>query len=372
MKLKVSHRLAKPLYFEFFTKFNMVLRYDSIASAFSFDFYFDPYDQRHAELFAVSHFHEAILEDNGETLLTGFILTNKFKASSKKELTSIGGYSKTGNFEDSNIPPSLYPLQVDGLSISQIANKLCEPFKVKVVIDPSVASKMNAKVKSSTFEATETIKEVLTKLCVQRKIVMTHNVYGDLVFTQAQTNKKPLFDVSTGVPGVEMELMFDGQKLHSDITVMKEANSSGGNAGQYTIENPLVPVAYTYRPRVVIQSSGDDSTLEEFAKQTLAIEIKEAIVLTIKIDRWRINEKVVLPNNTVSVYNPELFLYKTVEWFIEEVRFEGDTSKQTAILKCVLPCCYDGTTPKNIFINPRENFPRFDFTKNNTGKTAFI
>ena len=348
-----------------------MLRYDSVASVFNFKFYFDPKNQEHAELFAVSHFHEAILEHNNETLVTGFMLSSKFNYKPTKELTQIGGYSKSGVLEDSNIPPNLYPLQVDGLTLAQIANKLCAPFGFKVVVDSSVSDKMNKKIKTTTFESTETIKEVLTKLCVQRKIIMTHNEFGDLVFTKVKTDKQPLITFTKGVPGTEMELMFDGQKLHSDITVMRESSTDGGNAGEYTISNPFVPVAYTYRPKTVTQSSGDETTVKEYAEQILANEIKSAIVLTIKTDRWEIDGKIIKPNNIINVFAPELFIYKETQWFIEEITFEGNESRTVATLKCVLPCCYDGTKPKNVFIDPHENFPRFEYEKNNTGVTTF-
>ena len=372
MKLKISHRLAKPKTFDFFNSFTLLLKYDSIGSVFSFDYYFNPVNQVHAELFAVSHFHEAILEHNGETLVTGFILSQKFKTSSVKHLSSIGGYSKTGVLEDCEIPPSIYPLQVNGLTFKQIAEKICAPFKLKVLIDESVASKMNAIISGVIFGETEGIKTILTKLAVQRKIIITHNEFGDLLFTSAKTNQEPLFDVTSGILGTEIDLLFDGQKLHSDITVMKEAGSDGGNAGQYTIENPFVPVAYTYRPRVTTQTSGDENTIQEYAMQLLKSELKTAIVLTIKTDRWEIDGKIIKPNNIITVYSPENFIYKKTKFFIEEITFTGDEKKTIAVLKCVLPCCYDDTIPENIFIEPHENFPRFDYQINAKNSSTFL
>ena len=372
MRLKVSHRLAVPKFYDFFNRFSLTLRFDSLVSAFGFDFYFDYTNKEHAELFAVSHFHEAIVEHNGKTLVTGFMLAQRFKATAQKQLVSIGGYTKTGVLEDCQIPPSVYPLQINGLTLTEIANKLCAPFKLKVIVDPDVASKMNERIQSTTLEATSTVKDILVKLAVQRKLLITHDVNGNVYFTKVKTNKKPLFELTDSIPGTSIELMFDGQKLHSDITVMKEASSDGGNAGEYTIENPFVPVAYTYRPRVATQSSGDDVTIQEYAKQLLLSEIKSAITLTITTDRWEVNGIAIEPNNIISVYNPEVYLYKKQDWFIEEVTFTGEVNKTVATLKCVLPCVYDETTPKNIFVDAHENFPRFAFTKNNNSQSAFI
>jgi len=371
MDLKISHRLAVPQKFEHFNNVNVVLKHDAVGSVFSFDVRFDPQDQKQAELFATSHYHEAIVSHNGETLITGFIINQKFKSSAKKHPTTLAGYSKPGTLEDCDVPPELYPLQVDGLTLKEIAEKICAPYRIAVKVDASVSSLVNKAISSATLDESSNVKDVLTKLATQRKIIVTHNELGDLLFTKANTTSKPLFHVNEGLVGYEMDLVFDGQKLHSHITVMKEADSEGGNAGETLIKNPYVPVAYTYRHKVYKQTSGDDVTLSEFARQCLQTELKSGIRLIVKTNTWTINGKIIRPNNTITAEDPELYLYKKVTWFIEEVVFEGNEEKQVATLTCVLPCVYDDSEIENIFINAHENFPRYNFQKNNTKKSAF-
>lgn len=371
MDLKISHRLAVPQKFEHYNKVNIVLKHDSVGSVFSFDIRFDPQDQRQAELFATSHYHEAIVSHNGETLITGFIINQKFKSSAKKHPTTLAGYSKPGTLEDCDVPPELYPLQVDGLTLKEIAERICAPYRINVVVDSSVSSLVNKSISSTTLDESSNVKEVLTKLATQRKIIVTHNEFGDLLFTKANTTGKALFNVNEGLIGYDMELVFDGQKLHSHITVMKEADSEGGNAGEVLIKNPYVPVAYTYRHKVYKQTSGDDVTLNEFARQCLQLELKAGIKLIVKVNTWTVNGKIIRPNNIITAEDPELYLYKKVSWFIEEVNFEGTEEKQVATLTCVLPCVYDDSEIENIFINAHENFPRYNFSKNNTKKSTF-
>jgi hypothetical protein len=93
MNLKINHRLGISNV-KYFNSFSLNMRHDSIASTFGFNFYFDPTNRQHAELACVSHFHEAQVEHNGKRLITGFILGEHFKRSTKKELTKLGGYSK--------------------------------------------------------------------------------------------------------------------------------------------------------------------------------------------------------------------------------------------------------------------------------------
>jgi prophage tail gpP-like protein len=354
MNLKINDRI-KIRTIDFFNNFRVDLRYDSVGSSFAFNFYFDPLNPDQEELACVSHFHEAIVEHNGERLITGYILSENFSSSSIRQMTQFSGYSLPGVLEDCNIPVSIYPLQTNGLSLKQIASKVLAPFKLKMVVDPLVESKMNLPYKEVTAEATQTVKDFLTELAAQRNIIISHDSFGNVLFTQAKTNQLPILDFEDGLIGTTMGMSFSGQQIHSEITVMKQADSDGGNASQYTISNPYVPIVY--RPKTIIQTSGDDNSVQEAAQNALAAELKN-IVLTIKTDRWMVDGKIIRPNNLVSVLSPELYIYKKTNFFIEAVSFEGDQEKMTATLTCVLPEVYNGKTPKNIFVDAHKNRPR--------------
>lgn len=353
MELKINDRI-KIRTIKFFNNFRMNLSYDSIASTFSFNFYFDPENHDHEELACVSHYHEAILEHKGQKLLHGYIVQQDFEDSSVKEMASFSGYSLPGFLGDCNIPPSIYPLQHDGLSLQQIATKLIKPFFLKMVVDPLVRDRMNIKYDKTAAEPTQTISDYLTELAAQRDIIISHDEQGRLLFTQLQTKGIPILSVTEGLIGVRMSMSFKGQDIHSHITVIKQADSEGGNAGQYTIRNPFVPVGRTYRPKTVIQSSGDNTSTKLAAQNALAAELRN-VVLTVVVDRWELNGKLIKPNALISVKNNKLYLYDKTNFFIESVSYEGNSEALTATLTCVLPCCYDGTAPLNVFVDPHEN-----------------
>ena len=363
MELKINHRIGNGIVdILYFNDFDIDLRFDSIASTFSFNAYFDPYNKSHAEIFCVSHYHEATLLHEGEVLITGYLLSQGFSYNPKKELTQLTGYSKPGFLEDSSIPPIIYPLETNGLTLSQIAHKIATPFKLNVIIDDSVSFMMNKVIDKTAPEPTQTCKDYLSELCTQKHIIITHNELGDLIFTKAKTNLKPIAHFEEGIAGTTFKCSFNGQGIHSHITVMKQASSDAGNAGEYTITNPYCPVNQIYRPLVVTQSTGDDVTTEEFAKQQLANELKN-IKIVINTDRWKIDGKIIRPNNIVTIFSPEIFIYKKVELFVESVKFKGNSTELTAELTCVLPSVYDGTTPVNIFVDTHLNLPNFTYPK---------
>ncbi len=365
MNLKINHRIGDGIVdVTYFNDFEIDLKFDSVASTFSFQALFDPYNRSHAELFCVSHFHEATLEHEGETLISGFLLGEEFKSSAVEELTHFAGYSKPGVFEDCEIPPTLYPLQSDGLSLAEIARKIAAPFHLNVIIDPLVSNAMNKPIDKSTASESQNIKSYLTEIATQRNIIMTHDELGNLVFTKAKTNLKPICHFEDGLTGTSFRMSFSGQGIHSHITVMKQASEDGGNAGEYTIQNPYCPVRYVYRPKVVTQSSGTDITTEEFAKQQLAAELKN-IKFIINTDRWKIDGKIIRPNNIITIFAPKIYVYKKIELFIESVKLKGNSTETTAELTCVLPCVYDGSAVKNVFVDAHDNFPRFKYPKQN-------
>jgi prophage tail gpP-like protein len=365
MNLKINHRIGDGIVdVIYFNDFEVDLKFDSVASTFSFNSYFDPYNRSHAELYCLSHFHDCTLQDDGETLITGRLMGNEFGLSSVKELSKLGGYSLPGVLEDCSIPPTIYPLETNGLSIAQIARKIAAPFHLNVVIDPLVADAMNKPIAKTAPEPTQTCKDYLTELCTQRHIIITHNEKGELLFTKAKTDLQPITHFEEGISGVTIRTVFQGQGIHSHITVMKQASSDGGNAGEFTIRNPYCPVAHVYRPIVITQSSGDDITTEEFAQQQLAAELKN-IKIIINTDRWKIDGKIIRPNNVVSVFSPSAYIYKKVNLFVESVRLKGDSKSRTAELTCVLPEVYNGQMPKNIFVDAHLNLPRFQYPKQN-------
>jgi prophage tail gpP-like protein len=345
MELRINDRI-RTRKIDFFNSFNVSLRYDAIASSFQFNFLFNPDNIEHKEMSCIGHYHIVTVEHNNELLLTGYLLSQGFEDSAVKTLSAFSGYSLPGFLEDCEIPPSLYPLQADGLSLRDIATKIIQLFGLKMIVDSSVASKMDEVFEKTTASEGQNIKSFLTELASQKNIVISHTTKGEIHFTRAKAAQKPILYFDGGIPFTKMSLSFNGQAMHSDITVMKQADKDGGNAGEDTIRNPYVP--FVYRPRVIRQSSGNDIDTLQAAKNARAAELKN-LKLTIVTDRWLVDGKIIRPNNVISVLNPNVYLYKKSDWFIEQVDLTGDNTKTTATLTCVPIEVYNGQEPRYMF-----------------------
>lgn len=342
------------------TDFNNVtveLKYDSVGSTFTFDYRFEPdADAENSALkalAAIGKYANCVVEFENpvdgsiEKLITGVALSSGFKDQETKALTAISGYSKTGVLDDCEIPVSLYPLQSDGKSLRQIVQKLIKPFNLNLVVDADVSARADSVLTVSTAEPSQTIKAYLATLANQKNILLSHNSNGDLLLTKARPNAAPKYNFVRGLPAKDYTLTFSGQGMHSEITVMKQADSDGGNAGQDTVKNVYVEV---YRPHVVIQTSGNDNDTATSAKSVLANELR-SISLDIELDTWTDEFGYIWrPNTIITVENDELNLKGKTLWFVESVTLTGNESMQTAMMKCVLPEVHNGKVPtKNIF-----------------------
>jgi prophage tail gpP-like protein len=334
---------------EFYNDFKLKLSYDSIASSFNFNYYLDPENPLHVDLSHVGHYHKCSVEYENQTLLSGRLISLGFKTGPRKEFTGLSGYSLPGVLNDCSIAPEDYPLQTNGLSLLEIARKFTSRFGISIQVDNIVSSVMNAPIEETTAKEGQTVYAYLRDLCNSRNVIMSHTLDGKLLFTRATPQKTPVMDFGEGLPGLEYSLKFNGQQLHSHITVMKEADDEGGNAGQTTIRNPFVP--FTFRPKVITQDSGSDIDTETAAKTALASELKN-IKIQISMEGWEdSNGDLLLPGKIVSILNKDLFIFERTNLFVESVEFSGDSKQKTSVLECVLPSVYDGSNPVNIFEN---------------------
>ncbi len=328
-----------------FRKLKVTLSYNAVCSQFSFNFTFNPNNQDHKAVCKPIEYPKALVSYNGKTIITGTLLKNTFKSLPARATVPIAGYSTPGVLDDSNIDVDYYPLQFNGLSLKQITEKIIKPYGLSLKVAASVSTRAAKVYDNVEADAKQSVKDFITELALQRKIVVSHDTDGNLLFTEANTRSQPIAHIEKGVPVEYMTLDIDGQKMHSKITVVQQQSIEGENVGQYSVYNPYVSA---YRPKIITQSAGNDNDTEDVAKQALADELR-SIQLEIKINAWELNGKLLQPNNTITVINPDLYIYRPATFFIEKVVLEDNNPDKVAILTCVLPEVYNGNNPKMIF-----------------------
>jgi hypothetical protein len=366
-KLRINDRF-RVREIHFYDDIEINLKYDSLGSTFKFSFFFDPDNFEHKEMCCVAHYHIVSLYWNNELILTGFMTSNGFNDTPEPSMTSIGGYSLPGVLQDCAVPlgeavnwidstkgyfrrisNKVWPgaLQSDRLSLRQISEKICNPFGLEIVVDPSVADAMDELYDETTAKEKQSAKSYICELANQKNIVVTDDPYGRIVFTRPQKNPAPLFHFDQNIPGTSMGLVFNGPGMHSHIRVYQQQDIDEDlPSSQSTVENPYVFTVF--RPDVGVQTSGDANDTLQTAKNKLAKEMKN-LQLTINTDRWGVNNKIWRPGKEISVTNKKVYLYKKSNWLIEEVTLKLTAKQQTSTLKCVPPSVYNGADPDYLF-----------------------
>lgn len=367
MILKINDRI-RVRKLDFFTNYEIHMKYDSLGSAFKFDFVFDPKNPEHKELGCISHYHIATLERNGKTLMTGYITDQEHVDEAVDGLVSIQGYSLPGVLQDCELPygkptswldasagyakkviNKIWPgmLEYNGLNLKEIVERCLNPFDLTLKIDESVSSLMNQAYDEMEAKEKQTVKSFICELAAQKNIIVTDDELGRVVFTKPRAGQKPIFHFEGNIPNVKMTLRWNGRGVHSHIRVVQQQDMEDEIPGsERTIQNPYVFTVF--RPHVVIQNSGEASDTEQAAKNVRARELK-ALTLTIEMDRWQLGDVTARPGQIISITNPKVYLYNKTNFFIEEVVLRGNAESETATLTCVPPEVYTGAEPNYPF-----------------------
>lgn len=336
--------------FQFFNDIQVSLKYAAVGSPFSLKAYFDSQNPEHRELFKpFSYPSVELIDDDFGQILNGTGITTQFEDAAEQKMATLAGYSKTSVLGDCNLPIDQYPLEFNNLNLIEIAEKLCDPFGISVVLGPDT-QKAGEVFRQIKIEQGQTIAGFLSKICAQKNLVLTHDVLGNLLIAavvQTQQSKSLYTEGKTGVLSITAN--YNGQSMHNEIGVLKQQSVSGSNAAEGTIKNPYVSV---YRPVVKNQSSGDDNNTEDALQNALANELKN-IKVTIQQEGWGYIDRpseLILPNEILSVVSPENYIFNETQLFIEEVTLNENNEKQTATIQCTLPEAYNGKIPeKSIF-----------------------
>lgn len=327
---------------EHFTGVSINRKLDSIASTFSFTARFNPENDQHKELFKPLQYHEVkIWNDQKQLVLTGYILNHKFMSDSKNNLVAVSGYSKCGILEDVRIDPKYYPLEANNSSLRDILEKICKPYGIGFIIDPSVKNGVSRSFEKVVAQPTDTAKGFLSKLTSQRNIVLSHNEKGEIVLFKPDTNQRPVKNLNKDNTLV-MESNWNGQGLHSHISVVRQPSKD--NAGASTVDSVKNPLINRYRPTTKILSSGEDTDTSKAANNELAAELKN-IGISAKLYgiHWDIK-----PGVLIEIHNHEIYSFAYSRWFVDEVVYNQSEKEQTTDIKLVLPETYNGNVPKPI------------------------
>jgi prophage tail gpP-like protein len=116
----------------------------------------------------------------GSPVFTGTLFDVTPDLSATERSVEVSAYSKAAVLDECDPPASILPVEANGLTLKQIAQRLAEPFGVGVMVDgpegaPFKRVKTRQKKVNTKAEADEKIGDFLAELARQRGFVVSSN-----------------------------------------------------------------------------------------------------------------------------------------------------------------------------------------------------
>lgn len=273
---------------------------------------------------------------DGEPVLTGHIDEVKLTLSGTELRASVAGRDRAGDLVDCAAAPS-GPAEYRGLTVTEIARRICAPFGIAVRADVDVGPPLPR----FSIDVAETAMSAIEKAARQRALLVVSDGTGGLVLTRSGARRGPAPVV---LPGnvLEATALLSWKERYSETIVKGQTERAAGGRGPApaftAAASPLTPempapvrrpgageragVVMTgrardagvdrYRPRVVsakTQSGG--VSVQQQAEWLMRTARAEGERLTHTVADWRAGDEGRLwrPNELVLVDDPYAGVY---------------------------------------------------------------
>lgn len=319
---------------------------------------------------------DAIVNDETDrVLITGLLVNPGIATQKEPTLTRIIGMSKTGILEQCQMPPAIYPLQYNNVSLAYIARRICDYFNLELYIHPGAQNDAYKKYEEVVCQKTESVKSFLSKISHQRGITVAHDNLGRLMLYKIVNITEASSKITRDDLHVNMSISPNGQGMHSLITAYNDEyidpeNDNGDTrkveiAGKYSTLSPFMkPITITkgkgvnqvvkqvHLNKTVQASNIPNNELGRYAKQIASEEARNFPIRVTK-QGWTFENRIVRAGFYLNLENHDLFVDGEIKTVVESMTFtKSATDTEMLSFTCLLPCVYTGIKPsKSPFID---------------------
>lgn len=328
--------------FKYWTSIKITRAIDSIDTV-SLSSPFDSENVEFRKTFQPFSFKNIVVSVSGNPLFTGTLITINPSLEENQKTISVDGYSLPGVLQDCTPSDKSFPLEFHNQTLEEIAKKLLLPFGIEIEFH----SGEQAAFKKVACEPTEKIFSFLTKLAKQKGLLISNTSTGKLLFTRAVEGPKPVAIFRQGEPPLlDAKVDFNPQNYYSHITGI-ETTKIGKKGARYTEKNPYVKT--TFRPFSFTTSDIKSGELKQVVEAKMGRMFANMVSYNIAIPTWRdSNDELWSPNTIVSLYAPNIMIYKEFLFLIRSVTFNRESNKETALLNLVIHSSFNNEIPKEL------------------------
>ena len=278
-----------------------------------------------------------------DLVFTGKALPPTPSVQPASQTINVQGYPLCGVLVDSCLPPSLFPAEYSGLDLKQIAETVCEPFGIGVVVQGSVGA---------AFEKVEVgledkVWDFLSKLAEQRNMFLTNTAEGNLLIYSPKVEAVSATFRQGELPFISCSPEFDGQSMYSHITGYTKTTKDS-DSQKYTYENKLLINKGVLRCFSKQIDDADAGTLEESVKALAGKMFAKCVKYKLTVSGHRDkNGRLYRENMAVSVKAPGAEIYRETKLLADEVTLtRDDRGGAQTTFTLVLPESRTGELPE--------------------------
>jgi len=273
-------------------------------------------------------------------LFTGTLVGVDPASAKDSSTVTCSAFSLPAWLADQNAPASKFPLEFNGLRLSEILARLAEPFGVKVAVE----AEDDRPYRRVALEPEQKHLSFLAELARQRNMVITDTPDGTMRFWRPKGSGPTVARLKANHPplgGVVAAL--SPQQYYSEITGISRAKSRS-RGSRYTVQNPHLGVV---RP---VSFSADDTSSADLptavqAKMARMFGNAAAWVLD-ELPTWRSqNGALWAPADILTLEAPKAMIYRETSLQVRDAFFRQNGSKTTVRLGVTLPGTFAGEIP---------------------------
>jgi prophage tail gpP-like protein len=353
--------LIEGVEFTNWTEFELSLGLDSYSAA-GFTAPFEPDREEFRELFRPFSFKECQVFIDDNLMFTGRLVDIVPEVTAESASIQVTAYSKPNELFQVTPPPTLLPLEFNGMTLVQIAQKLAEPFGIGVRADaPIDAAVRSSKLKQqrrrrgaprvtpvgdkfdrAQCDPDKKIQEFLVDLAQQRGLVITDDPQGNLVFQQSVAPGNPVA-VLEGQPLTRVTPAFSPESYYSELTGFGSKRSGKGTA-KWTEENKRY-LGTNLRPLSFILDDTESGDVPYAVRARLGRMHGEIVSYVVdNLPTWTDPENYLWhPNTTLMLRAPEAMVYNYSELLVRNVALRVNEASFSASLGLCLPGAFSAT-----------------------------
>ncbi len=280
-----------------------------------------------------------------ERLFTGTLVDVVPTIDPSERKVACSAYSKPAVLEESNLPASSAPFEARGLSLRQVAERLCAPFGVGVVLevaDGSPFKKVSSRQKKGDTEAEpdQRIQAFLADLAKQRGLLISSTARGELLFRKPVAPGNPVGRLEEGMPPLVSVLpTFNPSSYFSEITGFAAAKR-GRVGSKYTERVQRLSGGWLRSHSFKLEDT-EKADAPAAVRFKVARMFAEMATYVVNVPTWRDPKgRLWQPNTTIVLKAPGSMIYSDYEFLIRDVYLKQSASEETASLGLVLPAAF--------------------------------